>query len=291
MPLLEVKNLSYSYSKGTPFEKKALSDISFSVEKGEYISIIGHTGSGKSTLMQMLDGLIKPDEGSVVLEGKDINSDKKITREARFKVGLCFQYPEYQLFEETVEKDIAFGPKNMGLSAAEISERVLKAAAFVKLDGELLKRSPFDLSGGQKRRAAIAGVMAMLPEILILDEPAAGLDPVGRNEILSMISEYRRSTGATVMMVTHSMETAAAVSDRIFVLENGEIAYTGTPREVFGHSEELIKMGLDVPVSAKIASELRSRGLDLPLDIYTAEGCADALARYAAKLKEGKRNG
>lgn len=291
MPLLEVKNLSYSYSKRTPFEKKALSDISFSVEKGEYISIIGHTGSGKSTLMQMLDGLIKPDEGSVVLEGKDINSDKKITREARFKVGLCFQYPEYQLFEETVEKDIAFGPKNMGLSATEISERVLKAAAFVKLDGELLKRSPFDLSGGQKRRAAIAGVMAMLPEILILDEPAAGLDPVGRNEILSMISEYRRSTGATVMMVTHSMETAAAVSDRIFVLENGAIAYTGTPREVFGHSEELIKMGLDVPVSAKIASELRSRGLDLPLDIYTAEGCADALARYAAKLKEGKRNG
>lgn len=289
--VLKVEHLSHVYSAGTPFEKKAVDDVSFTARKGEFIGLIGHTGSGKSTLIQHFNGLLKPTSGRVLINGEDIFQSKEMTRAARFAVGLVFQYPEYQLFEETVEKDIAFGPKNMGLSAAEISERVLKAAAFVKLDGELLKRSPFDLSGGQKRRAAIAGVMAMLPEILILDEPAAGLDPVGRNEILSMISEYRRSTGATVMMVTHSMETAAAVSDRIFVLEDGAIAYTGTPREVFGHSEELIKMGLDVPVSAKIASELRSRGLDLPLDIYTAEGCADALARYAAKLKEGKRNG
>lgn len=287
MHLLEVKNLSYSYSKGTPFEKKALSDVSFSVEKGEFIGIIGHTGSGKSTLMQMLDGLLKPDVGQVILEGKDINSDKKITREARFKVGLCFQYPEYQLFEETVEKDIAFGPKNMGLSDDQIKERVAKAASFVKLDKELLSRSPFDLSGGQKRRAAIAGVMAMLPEILILDEPAAGLDPVGRREIMSMIGEYRRSVGATVMMVTHSMETAASVSDRIFVLQHGSLVYSGTPREVFSHSDKLMEMGLDVPVAAKIASSLRQSGIDLPQDIYTEEDCADALAAYVEKLRRG----
>lgn len=287
MHLLEVKNLSYSYSKGTPFEKKALSDVSFSVEKGEFIGIIGHTGSGKSTLMQMLDGLLKPDVGQVILEGKDINSDKKITREARFKVGLCFQYPEYQLFEETVEKDIAFGPKNMGLSDGQIKERVAKAASFVKLDKELLSRSPFDLSGGQKRRAAIAGVMAMLPEILILDEPAAGLDPVGRREIMSMIGEYRRSVGATVMMVTHSMETAASVSDRIFVLQHGSLVYSGTPREVFSHSDKLMEMGLDVPVAAKIASSLRQSGIDLPQDIYTEEDCADALAAYVEKLRRG----
>ncbi len=290
MSLLEAKNLTYTYSKGMPFEKKALSDVSFSVEKGEFIGVIGHTGSGKSTLMQMLDGLLKPDEGQVILEGKDINSDKKITREARFKVGLCFQYPEYQLFEETVEKDIAFGPKNMGLSDSEIKERVMKAAAFVKLETRLLSRSPFDLSGGQKRRAAIAGVMAMLPEVLILDEPAAGLDPVGRGEIMSMISEYRRSTGATIMMVTHSMETAARVSDRIFVLKDGALVYTGTPREVFSHSDELVKMGLDVPVSTKIISELRSAGMDLPQDIFTVESCADVLARFVAeKSAEGRK--
>ena len=290
MSLLEVKNLSYSYSKGTPFEKKALSDVSFSVEKGEFIGIIGHTGSGKSTLMQMLEGLLKPDGGQVILEGKDINSDKKITREARFKVGLCFQYPEYQLFEETVEKDIALGHKNMGLPDAEIKKRVLQAAAFVKLDNELLSRSPFDLSGGQKRRAAIAGVMAMLPEILILDEPAAGLDPLGRREIMSMISEYRRSTGATVMMVTHSMETAARVSDRIFVLRDGLLVYTGTPSEVFSHAEDLIKMGLDVPVSTKIASELRHAGIDLPQNIFTVESCDEALVGYVrAKTAGGKK--
>lgn len=288
MSLLEVKNISYSYSKGTPFEKKAINEVSFSVEKGEFIGIIGHTGSGKSTMMQMLDGLLKPDSGSVFLEGKDINSDKKITREARFKVGLCFQYPEYQLFEETVAKDIAFGPKNMGLSESEIKQRVAKAASFVNLDNSLLDRSPFDLSGGQKRRAAIAGVMAMLPEILILDEPAAGLDPVGRKEILSMISEYRRSTGATVMMVTHSMETAALVSDRIFVLHHGSLAFTGTPKEVFSHADELISMGLDVPVSTKIVAELRKNGIDIPADVYTVERCADVLSEYVRKKRSGE---
>lgn len=288
MSLLEVKNISYSYSKGTPFEKKAITDVSFSVEKGEFIGIIGHTGSGKSTMMQMLDGLLKPDSGSVFLEGKDINSDKKITREARFKVGLCFQYPEYQLFEETVAKDIAFGPRNMGLSESEIKQRVAKAASFVNLDNSLLDRSPFDLSGGQKRRAAIAGVMAMLPEILILDEPAAGLDPVGRKEILSMISEYRRSTGATVMMVTHSMETAALVSDRIFVLHHGSLAFTGTPKEVFSHADELISMGLDVPVSTKIVAELRKNGIDIPADVYTVERCAEVLSEYVRKKRSGE---
>ena len=288
MSLLEVKNISYSYSKGTPFEKKAITDVSFSVEKGEFIGIIGHTGSGKSTMMQMLDGLLKPDSGSVFLEGKDINSDKKITREARFKVGLCFQYPEYQLFEETVAKDIAFGPRNMGLSENEIKQRVVKAASFVNLDNSLLDRSPFDLSGGQKRRAAIAGVMAMLPEILILDEPAAGLDPVGRKEILSMISEYRRSTGATVMMVTHSMETAALVSDRIFVLHHGSLAFTGTPKEVFSHADELISMGLDVPVSTKIVAELRKNGIDIPSDVYTVERCAEVLSEYVRKKRSGE---
>lgn len=288
MSLLEVKNISYSYSKGTPFEKKAITDVSFSVEKGEFIGIIGHTGSGKSTMMQMLDGLLKPDSGSVFLEGKDINSDKKITREARFKVGLCFQYPEYQLFEETVAKDIAFGPRNMGLSENEIKQRVAKAASFVNLDNSLLDRSPFDLSGGQKRRAAIAGVMAMLPEILILDEPAAGLDPVGRKEILSMISEYRRSTGATVMMVTHSMETAALVSDRIFVLHHGSLAFTGTPKEVFSHADELISMGLDVPVSTKIVAELRKNGIDIPSDVYTVERCAEVLSEYVRKKRSGE---
>lgn len=288
MTLLEVKNISYSYSKGTPFEKKAITDVSFSVEKGEFIGIIGHTGSGKSTMMQMLDGLLKPDSGSVFLEGKDINSDKKITREARFKVGLCFQYPEYQLFEETVAKDIAFGPRNMGLSESEIKQRVAKAASFVNLDNSLLDRSPFDLSGGQKRRAAIAGVMAMLPEILILDEPAAGLDPVGRKEILSMISEYRRSTGATVMMVTHSMETAALVSDRIFVLHHGSLAFTGTPKEVFSHADELISMGLDVPVSTKIVAELRKNGIDIPTDVYTVERCAEVLSEYVRKKRSGE---
>lgn len=287
MSLLEVKNLTYTYSKGMPFEKKALSDVSFSVKKGEFIGIIGHTGSGKSTLMQMLDGLLKPDSGEVILEGKDINSDKKFLREARFKVGLCFQYPEYQLFEETVEKDIAFGPRNMGLSDVEIKERVARAASFVKLKPSLLSRSPFDLSGGQKRRAAIAGVMAMLPEILILDEPAAGLDPVGRSEIMSMICEYRRSTGATVMMVTHSMETAARVSDRIFVLNAGRLTFTGTPQEIFSHSDELIEMGLDVPVSTKIASALRSSGIDLPQNIFTAESCAYALAELVQNRAGG----
>ena len=289
MPLLEVKNVSYSYSKGTPFEKKAIDDISFSVEKGEFIGIIGHTGSGKSTLMQMLDGLLKPDSGQVFLENKDINADKKTTREARFKVGLCFQYPEYQLFEETVAKDIAFGPKNMGLSEKEVSERVFLASSFVKLDKKLMDRSPFDLSGGQKRRAAIAGVMAMLPEILILDEPAAGLDPVGRKEIMSMIEDYRKSTKATVMMVTHSMETAALLSDRIFVLKGGRLAYSGSSRQVFSHADELIAMGLDVPFATKIAAELRQKGIPLREDIYTLEECADAMVEYLQSIKQGER--
>ncbi len=289
MSLLEVRNLTYSYSKGTPFEKKALDDISFCVEKGEFIGIIGHTGSGKSTLMQMLNGLLKPDNGNVLLEGRDINSDKKFTFEARFKVGLCFQYPEYQLFEETVEKDISFGPKNMGLSTADVSKRVYQAAEFVGIDKSLLGKSPFDLSGGQKRRVAIAGVMAMLPEILILDEPAAGLDPVGCKEIMKMIDNYRKATNATVIMVTHNMDTAAKVSDRIFVLQDGKIQIMGTPKEVFSYADKLISIGLDVPAATKITAELRASGVDIPADIYTVDELADELIRYANKTKGGAK--
>jgi energy-coupling factor transport system ATP-binding protein len=289
MSLLEVRNLTYSYSKGTPFEKKALDDISFCVEKGEFIGIIGHTGSGKSTLMQMLNGLLKPDNGQVLLEGRDITSDKKFTFEARFKVGLCFQYPEYQLFEETVEKDISFGPKNMGLNSVDVAKRVYQAAEFVGIDKSLLQKSPFELSGGQKRRVAIAGVMAMLPEILILDEPAAGLDPVGCKEIMKMIDNYRTATNATVIMVTHNMDTAAKVSDRIFVLQDGKIPIMGTPKEVFSYADELISIGLDVPAATKITAELRSAGVDIPADIYTVDTLAEELTRYANKVKGGAK--
>ena len=289
MSLLEVRNLTYSYSKGTPFEKKALDDISFCVEKGEFIGIIGHTGSGKSTLMQMLNGLLKPDNGQVMLEGRDINSDKKFTFEARFKVGLCFQYPEYQLFEETVEKDISFGPKNMGLNDTDVKKRVYQAAEFVGIDKSLLQKSPFDLSGGQKRRVAIAGVMAMLPEILILDEPAAGLDPVGCKEIMKMIDNYRTATNATVIMVTHNMDTAAKVSDRIFVLQDGKIPIMGNPKEVFSYADKLISIGLDVPAATKITAELRRAGVDIPADIYTVDTLAEELTRYANKVKGGAK--
>ena len=232
-PILEVRNLSHTYSKGTPFEHIALQDISFAVEPGEFIGIIGHTGSGKSTLMQHLNGLLKPTFGSVMLCGKDLWSDKKFTRQSRFRVGLVFQYPEYQLFEETVYKDIAFGPKNMGLKAEEIDRRVREAAGFVGLTEQQLEVSPFDLSGGQKRRVAIAGVIAMEPEVLILDEPTAGLDPEGREEILSNIEAYRKAKNATIMMVSHSMNDVARLTDRLLVLNRGQLAMDGTPAEVF----------------------------------------------------------
>ena len=275
-PILSVKNLKYVYSAGTPFEHTALEDVSFCVNRGEFIGIIGHTGSGKSTLMQQLNGLLKPTSGSVILDGQDIWSDKKLTRQARFRVGLVFQYPEYQLFEETVYRDIAFGPKNMGLSAGEIDRRVREAAGFVGITDAQLQASPFDLSGGQKRRVAIAGVIAMEPEVLILDEPTAGLDPSGRREILSNIAAYRKSKNATVMMVSHSMEDVARLTDRLLVLNGSRLAMDGTPDEIFTHAEELVNMGLNIPQVTQVFLHLRSMGLDVS-GVYTIEQAVAAL--------------
>ena len=277
-PILEIKTLTYIYSAGPPFEHKALDNVSFSVNKGEFIGIIGHTGSGKSTLMQQLNGLLKPASGNVFLDGKDIWSDKTLTRQARFRVGLVFQYPEYQLFEETVYKDIAFGPKNMGLPAEEIDRRVRESAGFVGLTDEQLNASPFDLSGGQKRRVAIAGVIAMEPEILILDEPTAGLDPVGRSEILGNIEAYRKAKNATVMMVSHSMEDVARLTDRLLVLCGSRLAMDGTPEQVFSRASELIEMGLNIPQVTQVFLRLREMGLDVP-NVYTIEQAVSALKR------------
>ena len=277
-PILEAKNLTYIYSAGTPFEHKALDDISFSVERGEFIGIIGHTGSGKSTLMQQLNGLLKPTSGTVLLDGQDIWSDKKLTRQARFRVGLVFQYPEYQLFEETVYKDIAFGPKNMGLSAEEVDRRVREAAGFVGLTEQQLEVSPFDLSGGQKRRVAIAGVIAMEPEVLILDEPTAGLDPVGRSEILGNIQSYRRAKNATIMMVSHSMEDVARLTDRLLVMNGSKLAMDAPPAQVFTHAEELTQMGLNIPQVTQVFLELKKLGLDVK-NIYTIEQAAAEIRR------------
>lgn len=277
-PILEVKNLTYIYSAGTPFEHKALDDISFSVERGEFIGIIGHTGSGKSTLMQQLNGLLKPTSGTVLLDGQDIWSDKKLTRQARFRVGLVFQYPEYQLFEETVYKDIAFGPKNMGLSPEEVDRRVREAAGFVGLTEQQLEVSPFDLSGGQKRRVAIAGVIAMEPEVLILDEPTAGLDPVGRSEILGNIQSYRKVKNATIMMVSHSMEDVARLTDRLLVMNGSKLAMDAPPAQVFTHAEELTQMGLNIPQVTQVFLELKKLGLDVK-NVYTIEQAAAEIRR------------
>ena len=277
-PILEVKNLTYIYSAGTPFEHKALDDISFSVERGEFIGIIGHTGSGKSTLMQQLNGLLKPTSGTVLLDGQDIWSDKELTRQARFRVGLVFQYPEYQLFEETVYKDIAFGPKNMGLSAEEVDRRVREAAGFVGLTEQQLEVSPFDLSGGQKRRVAIAGVIAMEPEVLILDEPTAGLDPVGRSEILGNIQSYRKAKNATIMMVSHSMEDVARLTDRLLVMNGSKLAMDAPPAQVFTHAEELTQMGLNIPQVTQVFLELKKLGLDVK-NVYTIDQAAAEIRR------------
>ncbi len=269
-PILEVKNLTYIYSAGTPFEHKALDNVSFSVHRGEFIGIIGHTGSGKSTLMQQLNGLLKPTSGSVLLDGRDIWADKQQTRQARFRVGLVFQYPEYQLFEETVYRDIAFGPKNMGLSQEEIQRRVLEAAGFVGITQQQLQVSPFDLSGGQKRRVAIAGVIAMEPEVLILDEPTAGLDPVGRAEILQNIENYRKAKNATVMMVSHSMEDVARLTDRLLVMNGSKLAMDGPPQEIFCHAQQLLGMGLSIPQVTQVFLHLQKMGLDVK-NVYTIE--------------------
>jgi len=281
-PILQVKNLNYIYSVGTPFEHKALVDVSFSVNRGEFIGIIGHTGSGKSTLMQQLNGLLRPTSGQVLLDGRDIWSDKALTRQARFRVGLVFQYPEYQLFEETVYKDIAFGPKNMGLSEQEIDRRVKEAAGFVGIKEEQLSASPFDLSGGQKRRVAIAGVIAMEPEVLILDEPTAGLDPAGREEILENIDSYRKAKNATIMMVSHSMEDVARMTERLLVMSDSRLVMDGTPREVFSHAQDLLDMGLNIPQVTQVFLYLREMGLDVE-NVYSIEQAVDTLK----KLKGG----
>ncbi len=283
-PILEIKNLTYTYSAGTPFEHTALDNISFQVNRGEFIGIIGHTGSGKSTLMQQLNGLLKPTAGTVMLDGKDIWSDKKLTRQARFRVGLVFQYPEYQLFEETVYQDIAFGPRNMGLDEKEIDRRVREAAGFVGLSEQQLSVSPFDLSGGQKRRVAIAGVIAMEPEVLILDEPTAGLDPVGRADILGNIQSYRKAKNATIMMVSHSMEDVARLTDRLLVLNGSKLAMQGSPVEVFAHAEQLKQMGLSIPQVTQIFLHLRDLGLKVD-NVYTI----DQAVKVLKQLKEGMK--
>ena len=275
-PILQVQNLNYIYSIGTPFQHQALKDVSFSVNRGEFIGIIGHTGSGKSTLMQQLNGLLKPTSGKILLDGQDIWSDKKLTRQARFRVGLVFQYPEYQLFEETVYKDIAFGPRNMGLSPDEIDRRVRESAAIVGLTEAQLQVSPFDLSGGQKRRVAIAGVIAMEPEILILDEPTAGLDPQGREGILKNIEDYRKKHNATIMMVSHSMDDVARLTDRLLVLNGSTLAMDGTPAEVFARAEELVEMGLNIPQVTRVFLELRAMGLPVE-PVYTIDQAVAAL--------------
>ena len=281
-PILQVKNICHTYSAGTPFEHEALKDVSFCVERGEFIGVIGHTGSGKSTLMQHLNGLLKPTSGEILLGGENIWSDKKITRQCRFRVGLVFQYPEYQLFEETVYKDIAFGPMNMGLSQEEIDRRVREAADFVGLTSEQLEVSPFDLSGGQKRRVAIAGVIAMEPEILILDEPTAGLDPEGREDILKNIERYRQAKNATIMMVSHSMNDVARLAQRLLVMNDATLAMDGTPVEVFDRAQELVDMGLDIPELTRLFLQLRNMGIPVN-QVYTMEQAVAELRR----VKEG----
>ena len=283
---IEVKDLTHIYSVGTPFEHTAVKHLSFSVEKGELLGIIGHTGSGKSTLIQHLNGLLKPTSGDVLLGGESIWKDKKTTREARFRVGLVFQYPEYQLFEETVYRDISFGPKNMGLPEEEIRRRVLRAAQFAGVPEALLEKSPFDLSGGQKRRVAIAGVIAMEPEIVVFDEPTAGLDPAGCAGILENIEAYRKTTGATVLMVSHSMDDVAKMADRLLVLREGENVMCAPPGEVFSHAEELRRIGLSVPQVTELFLRLRELGLSVDPAVYTVPQALSQLL----KLKEGVPN-
>ena len=280
-PIIEVKDLTHVYSAGTPFEHVAVEQINLSFRPGELAGIIGHTGSGKSTLIQHLNGLLKPTGGEVRFKGEDIWKYKKFTHSIRGRVGLVFQYPEYQLFEETCWKDIAFGPKNQGVSGDELDARVRRAAGFVGISDELLEKSPFDLSGGQKRRVAIAGVIAMEPDVLILDEPTAGLDAAGRDAILDNIRAYQQAQNAAVIMVSHSMEEVAELCSRLIVMNKGRVAMDGTPAEVFTHVDELTEMGLSVPQVTSVFAQLRAMGLELPADVYTV--------RYAvARLQERK---
>lgn len=281
--MIRLENVSYTYMKGGPFEKKALNNVSLEVGKGEFIGLIGHTGSGKSTLIQLLNGLIKPDCGKIIIDGADITDKNTKMRDIRFKVGLVMQYPEYQLFEETVLKDISFGPSNMGLNEDEVRQRAEFAANLVGLPKELLNKSPFDLSGGQKRRVAIAGVLAMEPKVLILDEPTAGLDPAGRDEILFKIKDMHERMALTVILVSHSMEDVARLADRILVMNKGSVEMLDTPENIFRNSQRLTEIGLNVPQVTKITDELRRRGMPLKDGIYTIN---DAL--YCIKKVLGK---
>lgn len=283
MSLLSVKDVSFVYSQGTPFVHTAVDHVSFDVEQGDFIGIIGHTGSGKSTLVQMLNGLLKPSSGTITLDGVNIWDKPKEIRKIRFKVGLVFQYPEYQLFEETVEKDIAFGPTNMGLNEEEIAQSVRRAAKFVSLDESLLKKSPFDLSGGEKRRAAIAGVIAMDPDILILDEPCAGLDPLGRDVLLSQIYQYHKKRGNTVLLVSHSMEDVASVCDKALVMNRSHLEMYDTCKQVFSHGERLSEMGLRVPQITAITDELISAGFPLAKGTLTVENAVHDITEYLKK--------
>ena len=283
--IIQTEKLSHIYSAGTPFEHAALEEVDFAACRGEYLGIIGRTGSGKSTLIQHLNGLLKPTSGRVLFEGKDIWETKERTRQTRFQVGLVFQYPEYQLFEETVYKDIAFGPRNMKLDEHEVDRRVRDAAAFVGLPDAVLEKSPFELSGGQKRRVAIAGVIAMEPSVLILDEPTAGLDPVGVEEILGNIRDYHQAKNATIIIVSHSMEEMARTVDRIVVVNDGRIPFSGAPREVFAHGDELEAMGLGVPAMTRVFHRLRAMGVDIDASVYTTEQARDAIL---ARLGRGQ---
>ena len=278
MTILELSDVCYTYDPGTPMAHEALSHIDLKIEKGSITGLIGHTGCGKSTLLRMLNGLSKPDSGKILLDGHDIWEDPKKIAAVRFRVGLVMQYPEYQLFDETVASDIAYGPRNMGLPAEEIAARVKEAAAFAGISDDLLEKSPFELSGGQKRRVAIAGVMAMRPEILVLDEPAAGLDPMGREEIFAGLARYRAESGATVVVVSHSMEDMARYCDRLVVMNDGKILLRGTQSEVFGRADELQSIGLGVPDITKLCALLRAGGMPLPDDIYTVEAATAAIA-------------
>lgn len=283
MPILEAKNLTYTYSIGSPFEKTAIDHIDLQIEQGEFVGIIGHTGSGKSTLMQMMNGLLKPTDGTVLLEGKDIWAKGADRRAVRFAVGLVFQYPEYQLFEETVYKDIAFGPKNMGLDEKEIDRRVRETAEAVGLSEELLEKPPYALSGGQKRRVAIAGVMAMEPKVLILDEPTAGLDPMGRTTILTQLAAYQKRTGCTVMLVSHSMEDVAKYVSKLLVLSHAKIVCFDTPSNVFARGAALEEMGLALPQITRVFHALRERGIDFPDEVYTVKYGAELLRKALAE--------
>ena len=281
--IIKVEHLSYVYNPGMPNAVTALDDVSFTVEEGDFVGIIGATGSGKSTLITHMNGLNKPTSGHIIIDGRDLWAEPEKIREFRFLTGLVFQYPEYQLFEETCYKDIAFGPKNMGLDEAEIDRRVHEAADFVGLDPALLERSPFELSGGQMRRVAIAGVLAMEPQTLVLDEPCAGLDPKGREEILGLISDLHRESGATIVMVSHSMDDVAALAERVIVMNHGKVAMDGAPREVFSRGEELRAIGLDVPQAVELAQKLREKGFDVPEGIYKIEEVRAAVEAIVGK--------